>query len=53
MLHASNMRGDVGGGIKSGLYNVCAGVLLLGLLAYNSKQWLPALQKRLSKAKSS
>ena len=32
---------------------VLAGVLLSGLLTYNSKQWLPALQKRLSKEKPS
>ena len=29
-----------------------AGVLLSGLLTYNSKQWLPALRKRLSKEKA-
>ena len=29
-----------------------AGILLGGLLTYNSKQWLPALQKRLNKEKT-
>lgn len=53
MTRAYIMRVGAGSAVESGLCVVLAGVLLSGLLTYNSKQWLPALQKRLSKEKSS
>ena len=53
MAHTYHMQGGAGGAVESGVCVVLAGVLLSGLLTYNSKQWLPALQKRLSKEKAS